>query len=162
MTFHVRPAIDADIPKLGDLAEQLVATHHAFDAERFLAVTPATQQGYGAFLGRELRRPDRIVLVAADGADILGYVYADVEDVDYMALRGPAGVIHDIVVDAPHRRDGVGEALFAAAIDALKQRGVPQIVLSTAAKNTGAQHLFTKFGFRPTMIEMTLTTAPQT
>ncbi len=72
-----------------------------------------------------------------------------------MALRGPAGVMYDIVVDPAHRRQGVGRLLLEATIDALKARGAPRVVLSTAEKNHAAQRLFDRAGFRRTMIEMT-------
>jgi GNAT superfamily N-acetyltransferase len=33
-----------------------------------------------------------------------------------MALRGPAGVLYDLVVDPAHRRQGIGTALLEAAL----------------------------------------------
>lgn len=72
-----------------------------------------------------------------------------------MALRGPAGVLHDIIVDPEYRGRGVGEVLLESMLDALTARGAPRAVLSTAAQNEGGQRLFARGGFRPTMIEMT-------
>jgi ribosomal protein S18 acetylase RimI-like enzyme len=86
---------------------------------------------------------------------VLGYTYAGVEGNDYMALRGPAGVLHDIVVDPAHRGNGVGGMLLDATIAELRGRGAPRIVLSTAERNETAQRLFARAGFRRTMIEMT-------
>jgi ribosomal protein S18 acetylase RimI-like enzyme len=86
---------------------------------------------------------------------VIGYTYAGVEGKDYMALRGPAGVVYDIVVDPDHRQQGIGRLLLDATIDALKARGAPRVVLSTAEKNAAAQRLFDRAGFRRTMIEMT-------
>jgi ribosomal protein S18 acetylase RimI-like enzyme len=77
------------------------------------------------------------------------------EGTDYMALRGPAGALYDIVVDPAHRRQGVGRMLLDATIEALKTRGAPRVVLSTAERNESAQRLFERAGFRRTMIEMT-------
>ncbi len=71
-----------------------------------------------------------------------------------MALRGPAGVIHDIFVDQSERNGGIGTALLDAAMSALAKLGAPQLVLETAAKNETAQRLFTRAGFRQTMLEM--------
>ena len=99
--------------------------------------------------------PDFIALMADRGGEILGYTYAGVEGTDYMSLRGPAGVLYDIVVDPAHRHHGVGGLLLDATISALEARGVPQIVLSTAEPNESAQRLFARAGFRRTMIEMT-------
>jgi ribosomal protein S18 acetylase RimI-like enzyme len=96
-----------------------------------------------------------VVLVAERGGGVLGYTYASVEGYDYMSLRGPAGVLNDIVVDPPERGRGIGRMLLEATIDELKTRGVPRVVLSTAEQNEAAQHLFARAGFRRTMIEMT-------
>ena len=72
-----------------------------------------------------------------------------------MSLRGPAGVLHDIVVDPAQRGHGVGRMLLDATIAALRKRGAPRVVLETAEKNEEAQRLFDRAGFRRTMIEMT-------
>jgi GNAT superfamily N-acetyltransferase len=48
--------------------------------------------------------------------------------------------------------------LIETAIAWLRQQGAPRVMLWTAEKNAGAQDLFTRLGFRRTMIEMTLET----
>ncbi|HEX5004498.1 MAG TPA: GNAT family N-acetyltransferase, partial [Gemmatimonadales bacterium] len=73
----------------------------------------------------------------------------------WMALRGPAGALYDLVVDPDHRRGGVGRTLLDAALAALARLGAPRVVLSTAERNEPAQRLFLGAGFRPTMREMT-------
>lgn len=151
----IRPAAPADLPAAGRLGALLVRTHHDFDPQRFIPAAPRTEELYAAFLGRQLREPDVVVLVAEREGEVLGYTYAGVEGNDYMALRGPAGVLYDIVVDPEHRGRGVGQALLAATLAALKERGAPRVVLSTAEKNAAAQRLFARAGFRRTMIEMT-------
>lgn len=151
----IRPAQPADVAAIGRLGALLVRTHHDFDPERFIAATPRTAHGYGSFIGTQLAEPDIVVLVAERGGEVLGYTYASVEGHDYMSLRGPAGVLHDIVVDPAHRGEGVGRMLLDATLAALATRGVPRIVLSTAERNEPAQRLFARAGFRRTMIEMT-------
>jgi ribosomal protein S18 acetylase RimI-like enzyme len=155
MTVTIRPATTADVRTLGRLGAVLVRTHHDFDAARFIAATPQTEHGYGSYLGSQLGNPDIVVLVAEDGGEVLGYTFAGVEGYDYMSLRGPAGVLHDIVVDPAHRGRGVGRALLDATLAELKARGAPRVVLSTAERNEPAQRLFARAGFRRTMIEMT-------
>ncbi len=125
------------------------------DHERFIAATPRTEHGYGSFLGTQLDDPNVVVLVAERDGDVIGYTYAGVEGTDYMSLRGPAGVLYDIVVDPAHRGQGVGRMLLDATLDALNARGAPRVVLSTAEQNHSAQRLFDRAGFRRTMIEMT-------
>lgn len=151
----IRPAAPADLAAVGRLGALLVRTHHDFDPQRFIAAMPRTEQLYASFLGRQLDQADVVVLVAERGGEVLGYTYAGVEGNDYMALRGPAGVLHDIVVDPAHRGRGVGRMLLDATLAALKARGAPRVVLSTAERNETAQRLFARAGFRRTMVEMT-------
>jgi ribosomal protein S18 acetylase RimI-like enzyme len=99
--------------------------------------------------------PDVVILVAEQDGRVIGFVYAGLEDTDWMALRGPAGALYDLVVDPDHRRGGVGRTLLDAALAALARLGAPRVVLSTAERNEAAQRLFLGAGFRPTMREMT-------
>lgn len=154
-TAVIRQATQKDLTAVGKLGALLVRTHYDFDPKRFLPESPQTALLYGAFLGTQLTEPNIIVLVAERGGDVIGYTYSGVEGNDYMALRGPAGVLYDIVVDPDHRRNGVGQMLLDATLKALKAKGAPRVVLSTADRNAAAQRLFERAGFRRTMIEMT-------
>ena len=151
----IRPAAPSDVPTLGRLGALLVRLHHGFDPDRFLAATPQTEHAYGSFLGAQLEEPNVIILVAERDGEVVGYTYAGVEGNDYKSLRGPAGVLYDIVVDPAHRGHGVGRMLLDATLTALEERGAPRVVLSTAEQNEPAQRLFARAGFRRTMIEMT-------
>src|SRR5262249_16777743 len=93
--------------------------------------------------------------VAERGGAVVGYTYAGSEGRDYMSLRGPAGVLYDIVVDPAERGQGVGAALLEAAVAAVAKLGRRQMVLSAAGRNGGAQRVVGRGGFRRTMIEMT-------
>lgn len=160
MSVRIRKATSRDMAAVGQLAAQLVGAHHGFDAKRFLAPTDRTASGYARFLASELDDADTLVLVADDGGHIVGYAYASLEDTDWMSLRGPAGVLHDLFVVETYRGKAIGGRLLEDAVSALTARGAPQIVLSTAAANAGAQRFFARAGFRSTMIEMTRQTEP--
>jgi ribosomal protein S18 acetylase RimI-like enzyme len=151
----IRPAAPADAQALGRLGALLVRTHYDFDPKRFIPATPRTEQAYAGFLGSQLEDPDILVLVAERNGEVVGYTYAGVEGNDYMSLRGPAGVLHDIVVDPAHREQGIGRLLLDATLEALEAKGAPRVVLQTAERNEAAQGLFANAGFRRTMIEMT-------
>lgn len=151
----IRPATAADLPAVSRLGARLVRMHHDFDPERFIPATPRTEEAYAWFLGEQLKDPDALVLVAERAGEVLGYSYSSVEGMDYLALRGPAGVLHDLLVDPAHRGLGVGRLLLDTTLSALTERGVPRVVLWAAVRNEVAQRLFARAGFRPTMIEMT-------
>jgi len=152
----VRPAVAADRAAIGRLGELLVSEHHEFDPRRFIAPIPNLSERYGDFLIGQSKRAEMRVLVAQREGAVVGYAFGGMEGNDYMALRGPAGVIYDLVVDPDHRRQGIGQVLLAAVLDALAELGAPRALLYTADKNHVAQSLFDKAGFRRTMIEMTV------
>ncbi len=154
-SITIRPAVQADAAVLGSYGASLMSLHNMWDPARFLPAGPTTPDKYASWLASQVVRDDVVVLVAEDRDSIIGYVYGAIEGADYMALRGPAGVIHDIFVDPRRRREGVGRRLLEQAITMLAGKGAPRIVLSTAYKNKGAQALFERMGFRATMIEMT-------
>ena len=151
----IRLAIPRDEEVLGRLGALLVVEHHDFDPKRFLAPRPDMAQAYGRFLTSQIRQQEKVVFVAERDGTVVGYVFGGMEGSDFMALRGPAAVLYDLVVDPAHRRQGVGAALLDAAFDHFRKRGAPRVLLLTAYKNHGAQSLFEHVGFRRTMIEMT-------
>ncbi len=151
----VRPARAEDVPVIGRLGANLVEEHFEFDSERFLRPRPDMPELYGQFLQSQMERDDRFVLVAERDGDVVGYAFGGMEGSDYMALRGPAGALYDLVVAPDHRRQGIGMKLMNAALAALTKLGAPRVVLFTAEKNAPAQRLFERSGFRRTMVEMT-------
>ena len=151
----VRPATAADLPRIGRLGALLVEAFYSIDAQRFLAGRARTPLDYASFLETQLGRPDVAVLVADENGDVIGYAYAAIEGYDYMQLRGPAGVIHDILVEPESRRRGVGRLLLEAALSFLRSRSAPRVVLTTAEGNEVAKQMFARAGFRRTMIELT-------
>jgi len=155
MPFVVRRATDADAPALGRLGAMLLRAHYAFDPQRFIAPGSNPESGYEWFLRSQLTEDDAAVFVAEQDRHVIGYVFAALEPISWKELRDACGFIHDIAVDDSQRRAGVATALMEAAMEWLRSRGAPRVILGTAERNAAAQRLFEKLGFRRTMIEMT-------
>lgn len=151
----IRLGTEADAPEMGRMAAGLVRLHHAYDPQRFIMVEGNIEEGYGRWLARETKNERAIVLVAELEGKILGYAYATLEDRDWMMLRDACGGLQDIWVDQEARRTGVAKMLLEDVCRRFREMGTPRVVLSTAAKNEGAQKFFEAMGFRRTMIEMT-------
>ena len=151
----IRLATASDQELLGRFGGALMRQHHADDPERFIQVDDP-DAGYGRFLVSQLANPNSLVMVAEHSGALIGYIYADVESTNWMELRGPCGVVHDVYVDDTARRLGAGRELMRAALAWIRSKGRSQVVLLTKTRNEHAQHLFATLGFRPTMIEMTL------
>ncbi len=150
----IRPASPRDADQLGRLGGELVRLHHAFDERRFIAPRPGVEAGYGRFLVSMIDAEDQVILVAESDGGVIGYVYAAIEPHSWKDLRDEVGWIHDVVVGERGRRRGVGRLLVDAATAWLRERGMPRVMLSTAARNEAGQAAFAAMGFRPTMIEM--------
>ena len=151
----IRRATPSDAPALGRLGALLLRAHHHFDPQRFMAPGANPEAGYGWFLNSQLGDDDVAVFVAEQDGAVIGYVYAGLEPRSWKELREACGFIHDVAVREEGRRTGVATALIDAAVDWLRARGAPRVVIWTAAQNTPAQHLFDRLGFRKTMVEMT-------
>lgn len=156
MDARIRPATAADLDALGRLGAALMHTHYAFDSKRFLPPGDDAESGYSWFLETQLREPDAAVFVAERQGRVVGYVYVGLEPLSWKELRGPAGFIHDIVVEEGARGTGLARELMSAGIGWLHERGAARVMLWTATQNDRAQQLFANAGFRATMMEMTL------
>ncbi|HEY4639730.1 MAG TPA: GNAT family N-acetyltransferase [Thermoanaerobaculia bacterium] len=156
MAFTIRRAEGRDVDVLGRLGAMLMQTHYGFDSRRFLAPREGSEHGYAAFLGHMLDSPDDAIFVAEEDGEVVGYVYAGLEPLSWKELRGPAGFVHDVAVLEDARRSGIATELMNVAIDWLREKGAPRVLLWSAAPNVHAQALFHRLGFRDTMIEMTM------
>jgi GNAT superfamily N-acetyltransferase len=153
--FVIRRAAEQDVAALGRLGALLMQTHYRFDPQRFLAPGTGAEAGYARFLRSQLRDDDVVVFVAEKEGAVVGYVFAGLEPLSWKELRDACGFIHDVVVDEAGRRAGMATALIEAAVEWLRSRGAPRVILWTADRNAPARRLFERLGFRPTMVEMT-------
>jgi ribosomal protein S18 acetylase RimI-like enzyme len=155
----VRPARRDDIPAMAGFAAMLVRMHHALDERRFF-LAERVEEGYAWWFGREIERDGVFLFVAERDGVLVGYAYGRIEERDWNQLLDAHGALHDLWVEEGERRRGVARALVEAVVAALVARGVPRVVLHTAARNGAAQALFARLGFRPTMVEMTREAGP--
>jgi len=153
--ISIRPATRSDEAVLGRMGAALMRQHHASDPRRFI-LTERPEVGYGRFLVSQLADPDFVVLVAEQADEVVGYVFAGIEPTSWRDLRGPCGFIHDVYVDESARRHGAGLELVRGAIAWVHSRGMSQVVLWSKSGNEAAQRLFSRLGFRGTMLEMTM------
>lgn len=159
----IRRAEPRDLDALGRLGASLMRVHFAFDERRFMSPGERPETGYARFLETQMADASMLVLVAeraASGAsdpagDIVGYVYAGIEPASFKELRERAGYVHDLLVADGARGAGVGPRLLDAAVEWLRDQGMPRVLLWTAARNEKARALFEAHGFRATMVEMT-------
>jgi ribosomal protein S18 acetylase RimI-like enzyme len=143
-----------DLPRVSELAAELVRQHHRLDPRRFLLIEPIAE-GYRWFFNQELGRKEAVLLVAEVDGDIVGYSYGTLEPRNWNDLLDICGKLNDVFVDPSARRQGVGRLLVVETMAALRKLGAPRVVLLSAWKNSDAHPFFESLGFRRTMLEMT-------
>lgn len=155
-TLQIRPARAADVENIVAMLRTIHASHLAWDAARWTTAAPP-HASYGAWIDELLRGSDGegMVLVAETGGMIAGYLLAEIEPESTRHWSPRAVYVHDVFVDAAHRRRGVADALMRELI-AWGQRVHPalQIRLATAVQNEAARRFFARHGFRPCVVEM--------
>lgn len=151
----VRRALQADVPAAARLGTAIVQHHHATDPERFFWFD-GVEGSYLHWLSREIEREDAVVLVATRNEQVVGYAYGAIEARDWSVLLERHGALHDLFVVPEERRNGVGRQLVAKLIEELTQLGATLFVLRAMVQNEPAQRLAASFGFRASMLEMSL------
>ena len=155
----IRPATLADVDAIVAMQRLIHGEHVAGDPLRWTTTT-SPHAVYPAWLGELIGgHAAGVVLVAAegagDGAAIVGYLVAEVEDESTKHWSPATVYFHDLFVSPDHRRGGVARRL----VEALKawrdaHRPALPIRLITAASNEAARAFFARHGFRAATVEM--------
>jgi ribosomal protein S18 acetylase RimI-like enzyme len=149
---HVYPAAAADLPDLADVAARTFP----------LACPPsATPENIAAFIAENLSAqrfadyladPDRIVLVARDGAELLGYAMlirgapAD-PDVARAVTLHPAIELSKMYVLPEGHGAGASTALMSETLTLARDTGYRCVWLGVNQQNKRAQRFYAKHGF---------------
>jgi GNAT superfamily N-acetyltransferase len=138
--------VSIDIQRVGeaDLADLLPLMRGYSD---FYEVDPPDQALLALSLAL-IEDPQRegIQLIARDADDGTAVGFATVYWMWSTSRAARIGVMNDLFVDAAARRRGVGEALIAACLDLVRQRGAVSLEWQTALDNHTAQALYERVG----------------
>ena len=131
------------VPMRADLAAQ------AAELERRCFSKPWSEQA----LIDECQNPNAVFLAAVEGERLLGYC----------GMQFAAGECYmdNVAVSPERRREGVGERLISALIEAAKERGGEFLSLEVRPSNAGAIALYERLGFREAGRRKDFYTAPR-
>jgi GNAT superfamily N-acetyltransferase len=93
-----------------------------------------------------LADPRTRLLVAEEGGDVLGYLHAQVDQLDPVYARARVGRLVDVVVRPDHRRQGVGTRLLEGGRDWLRSLGLVEMRVSVPVFADGAERFFQRSG----------------
>jgi GNAT superfamily N-acetyltransferase len=156
---RVRAAVEADLPAMVDLGEelrdQLLPLPESGKRSRTgarpangAAATAARAQ-LAARYGEALADPQRHLVLAVDAHDVpLGMALLTVTAANAL-LDIPAVHMSHAVVPDRNRRRGAGKALVAACLAYADEQGIDQLVVSVHPGSRDANRFFARLGFAP-------------
>ena len=141
MTFVVRHAEPRDAPELTELGDAVAA-----EPEGWLATVNGWRSAADErrYLRAVRRYPHAAVLVAeAEDGRVVGRL--SISRDQHPASRHVADL--GLMVDARHRRQGIGRALLKASVEWARAAGIRKLELHVFPWNAGAIALYEDFGF---------------
>ncbi len=153
MNIRIRRAVEADAPKLCELAMKLVRQHQLYNPLRFVSFENHKDL-LADFVGEELKNPKTIFWVAEKESEIVGYALICFEEESLIDIAEQSAWLHDIYVEESARGLNAGKLLLEASVDAARELGSRVLKLHVAPQNEIGQKLFEKFGFELTIKEM--------
>jgi ribosomal protein S18 acetylase RimI-like enzyme len=149
-TISIRPARRDDVPAM---VTMLADDHLGRARER--VEDPLPESYYAAF-ERIAQTPLLRLVVAVDAADaVVGCLQLCVLP-GLSSQGGSRGLIEDVRVTSGLRSQGIGETLLRWAIGEARAEGCGLIELFTHQSRIDAQRFYTRLGFLPSHVGMTL------
>ncbi len=93
-----------------------------------------------------LADPRTRLLVAEEGGDVLGYLHAQVDQLDPVYALARVGTLVDVVVRPDQRRQGIGTRLLEACREWLRSLGLEELRVAVPAFADGAERFFQQAG----------------
>lgn len=143
-SVSVRVAELADLPALRSLFEEEQEATGRRERSRKILEPPAKPERLGAVLAQ----PDTDVLLAALGEQPVGMAVLWLNSGGPLSTIPVAQVSH-LVVCAPARRKGVGQALITAAAGWAEEHGADQLVAHVYPGLREANRFYARLGFAP-------------
>ncbi len=134
--FSIRQMVASDIPLLMDMT---AIGGHFIEPDYFETALKEQEDG------------KRIVLLACDGAKLVGYVHLNFFPQYAPFLRLSIPEIQDLFVHPDARRQGIGQSLVRACEDVAKERGATDIGIGVGVSGQfgTAQRLYAQLGYIP-------------
>lgn len=103
-----------------------------------------------------LKDKDLLVLAAEDGGELIGYFRGSAESAPDYVDRDKIGIVYDVFILEPYRRQGIAKMFFAQARKWFLKKRVKNIELNVDARNSAAIKFWKELGFFDYKLRMRL------
>lgn len=114
-----------------------------------------TKKKYLDYLKTDLTRQWRAVFVAVGDGKIVGMIIGKRYNAISISRFKRKGYMSNLYVDKIYRKRGIGKKLLIHTLKWLKKKGVRHVSLEIHTKNSAAQNLSRKIGFKDYTIKLT-------
>jgi GNAT superfamily N-acetyltransferase len=133
MSTTIRDIVSTDLERVIELDRRLTGSQRRSYHEKRMAAATAEPASF-------------VTIAAADGPVLKGYAFAHILDGEFGGT-GPVGVVDTIGVDPDQRGNGLGRKLMAAVEDAMRKRGIRELVTQANWTEHGITRFFQSAGF---------------
>ena len=133
MSTTIRDIVSADLERVIELDRRLTGSQRRNYHDKRMAAATAEPTSF-------------VTIAAADGPVLKGYAFAHILDGEFGGT-GPVGVVDTIGIDPDQRGNGLGRKLMAAVEDAMRQRGIRELVTQANWTEHGITRFFQSAGF---------------
>lgn len=151
--MEIRPATAKDVPRVVPMVRKIAGMHQQLDPAKYTFRSDPGEM-YRNWLVSQAKNPRAVFLVADAGENLAGFLVATVVDEIPLYSVEEVGFIHDVWVEEDYRHEGIGRQLVTLCIERFREIGVAQVRCDTAWENPVSRELFTRCGFRPSVVEM--------
>lgn len=151
----IRRAMEKDVPKMGDLLEQVCLVHHNGRPDIFKVGRKYSDTELLALLQDD----SRPILVAVDDTDaVMGYCFCIYQQqVGHSVLTDVKTLyIDDLCVDESLRGRHIGNELYEAAVQMARDSGCYNVTLNVWSCNASAMRFYEAQGLVPQKVCMEL------
>ena len=149
----IRRAEERDIPKIGDLLEQVCMVHHQGRPDIFKVGTKYSEKELKVLLKDE----SRPILVSVDEDDrVMGYCFCIYQQhAEHSVLTNVKTLyIDDLCVDEALRGRHIGKELYEAAVAMARESGCYNVTLNVWSCNESAMRFYEAQGLLPQKVTM--------
>lgn len=154
----IREATKRDLDAIVALWKQLMQFHT--DLDPVYRIGPRAEKTFRKFAAKCIWNRGVLTLVAEENGRPIAFCNATVETNPPVFPPGRYGMISDLVVDAGHRRRGIGSQLVEAVKLWLLRQGITCLRLRAASVNPVALNFWHRCGFKDIVVTMSQDIAP--
>lgn len=155
MNVQIRKATIDDFSAIAPIARESQELHAQAHPTIFANDTPGFSEDY---LRQLVENEQSDAFVAEENRHIVGYAFLHVQRLSYLDIFQPqiVALISDIAVTAPLRGKGIGQLLFAAALEWAKSHNADRLELTVWEFNKKAIAFYERNGMQTLARTMSL------